>query len=270
MTTTRALVLARGLGRRMQSVDPGAALTDAQKRAADAGLKAMMPIADRPFLDFVLSAIADAGLRRVGIVVAPDHGSLRDHYAAAPPSRLDLAFIVQEHPMGTADAVVAAEPWSNHEPFLTMNGDNLYPADVLREVAALDEPGLPGFEAGELIRSSNIEPARVHAFALIGTDASGYLTRIVEKPSADEAAAAGTNARVSMNCWRFDSRIFEACRDVPRSPRGEFELPVAVGLAASRGVPFKVVMACGPVLDLSQRADAAEVTRRLSGVIPQP
>ena len=27
---------------------------------------------------------------------------------------------------------------------------------------------------------------------------------------------------VSMNCWRFDARIFEACRDVPRSARGEY------------------------------------------------
>ena len=31
-----------------------------------------------------------------------------------------------------------------------------------------------------------------------------------------------------MNVWRFDARIFAACRDVPRSVRGEFELPEAV------------------------------------------
>jgi glucose-1-phosphate thymidylyltransferase len=75
---------------------------------------------------------------------------------------------------------------------------------------------------------------------------------------------------VSMNCWRFDSRIFEACRDVPRSPRGEYELPVAVQLAVEQGGRFKVVPAAGPVLDLSQRADAVEVSRRLAGVMPRP
>ena len=45
-----------------------------------------------------------------------------------------------------------------------------------------------------------------------------------------------------MNCWRFDARIFDACRDVPRSARGEFELPGGGGArdprAASR---FKAI-----------------------------
>jgi glucose-1-phosphate thymidylyltransferase len=75
---------------------------------------------------------------------------------------------------------------------------------------------------------------------------------------------------ISMNCWRFDSRIFAACRDVPRSARGEFELPEAVGLAASRGVKFKTLRAAGPVLDLSRRADAADVAQRLAGIVPRP
>ena len=73
-----------------------------------------------------------------------------------------------------------------------------------------------------------------------------------------------------MNLWRFDARIFEACRDVPRSARGEYELPEAVGLALRRGVRFRAIPAVGPVLDLSRRADAADVERRLGGAAPQP
>jgi glucose-1-phosphate thymidylyltransferase len=73
-----------------------------------------------------------------------------------------------------------------------------------------------------------------------------------------------------MNVWRFDARIFEACRDVPRSTRGEFELPEAVALAVRRGVPFRVIPAHGPVLDLSRRADALDVERRLADVEPRP
>jgi glucose-1-phosphate thymidylyltransferase len=73
-----------------------------------------------------------------------------------------------------------------------------------------------------------------------------------------------------MNCWRFDPRIFEACRAVTPSVRGELELPAAVGLAVGRGVRFKVVPAAGPVLDLSQRADAPDIARRLSGTVPRP
>ena len=267
----RAVVLARGLGTRMRAADRTAALTPEQARAADAGLKAMMPVAGRPFLDFVLSSIADAGITRVALVVAPDHQALRDYYrTTAPPARLTIDFVVQAEALGTADAVLAAREWTGGEPFLAMNGDNLYPVAVLRALAQLDEPGLPGFDRDDLVRTGNIAAARVLAFALVESDERGYLTRIVEKPTAAEAAQTARDARVSMNCWRFDSRIFDACHDVPRSPRGEFELPAAVMLAASRGLPFRVLPAAGPVLDLSQRADAAEVERRLAGLVPRP
>jgi dTDP-glucose pyrophosphorylase len=255
----------------MRSADAGAALSDEQRRAADAGLKAMMPIGGRPFLDFVLSTIADAGLHDVAIVVAPDHDDVRRYYErTAPPSRVRVQFVVQAEPRGTADAVLAAEPWTNGAPFLVLNGDNLYPATVLSDLTALDEPGLLGFDRESLVRTSNIEASRLAAFAHVETDARGYLKRIVEKPSPDQAAHAGAQARISMNCWRFDRRIFDACRDVPRSARGEFELPAAVTLAAERGVRFRVLAAGGPVLDLSQRADAAEIARRLSSIAPRP
>jgi glucose-1-phosphate thymidylyltransferase len=255
----------------MRTVDPSAWLTVEQEKAADAGVKAMMPIAGRPFLDFVLSSMADAGISHVGLVVAPDHDTLRSYYTAtAPPARVILDFIVQPTPLGTADAVRAAQSWTRSEPFLVVNADNLYPTTTLRELTQLTEPGLPGFDADDLVQSSNIESTRIKAFALIETDARGYLTRIVEKPADAEASRRANRTGVSMNCWRFDERIFDACRDVALSPRGELELPTAVGLAVSRGVPFKVFPARGPVLDLSQRADAAEVSRRLEGVVPRP
>jgi dTDP-glucose pyrophosphorylase len=271
MTATRAVVLARGLGTRMRTADPTAPLTEAQRHAADAGMKAMMPIHGRPFLDFVLSEIADAAIHQVALVVAPDHEELRRYYEViAPPSRIHLEFVVQAEALGTANAVIAAESWVSGAAFLVMNSDNVYPARVLRELAALEGPGLSAFDPGELVQSSNIDPSRVRAFALVDVNGDGDLAGIVEKPSRDEMERAGAGARVSMNCWRFDDRIFAACRDVARSPRGEYELPVAVALALQRGVRFTVLAAHGPVLDLSQRADAAEVARRLSAVRPQP
>ncbi|MBA2305501.1 MAG: NTP transferase domain-containing protein [Acidobacteria bacterium] len=271
MSTTRAIVLARGLGTRMRALDPSAHLPEDQRRAADAGSKATLPVGGRPYLDYVLSAIADAGIHHVGLIVAPDHEALARYYRAeAPPTRLDLDFIVQPDVLGTADAVRAAEQWAAGVPFLAMNADNVYPAGVLSALAALDQPGLPIFERGDLVRSSNIPEARVWSFALLDVDDKGYLRGIVEKPSPRVVAASSGRILVSMNCWRFDRRVFEACRDVNRSPRGELELPAAVALAIERGVEFKGLPACGPVLDLSTRADAAEVTRRLEGVIPRP
>jgi glucose-1-phosphate thymidylyltransferase len=262
---TRALVLARGLGTRMRATDPGAVLTAAQARAADAGFKAMMPVHGRPFLDYVLSAVADAGIERAALIVAPDHAAIRNHYEHHAPARVHVEYVVQPEALGTANAMLSAESWCGADPFIVLNSDNLYPSAVLTALADLNEPGLAVFARDALVRDSNIPPERIRAFALVEIDAEGYLARIIEKPPSDVEAAL-----VSMNCWRFDARIFDACRDVPRSARGEFELPEAVALAVARGARIRGIAASGAVLDMSTRADAADVERRLSDVVPNP
>jgi glucose-1-phosphate thymidylyltransferase len=157
-----------------------------------------------------------------------------------------------------------------------MNGDNLYPTHALTDLAGLDEPGLPAFDRDDLVRTSNIPAERISAFAVIEVDDTGYLTRIVEKPaeragrSSDRDCGSAAPELISMNCWRFDARIFDACRAVSRSARGEFELPEAVGDAIRGGMKVKALMARGPVLDLSRRADTADIARRLQGTVPRP
>jgi UDP-N-acetylglucosamine diphosphorylase / glucose-1-phosphate thymidylyltransferase / UDP-N-acetylgalactosamine diphosphorylase / glucosamine-1-phosphate N-acetyltransferase / galactosamine-1-phosphate N-acetyltransferase len=268
--TERAIVLARGLGTRMRARDPSVQLTPEQQRAADSGVKAMMPLNGRPFLDFILGSLADAGIRFVALVVAPDHRALRRHYEVdAPPRRIRLDFVVQPEPLGTANAVLVTEPWVDRNAFLAMNADNLYPTAVLRELVSLGEPGLPAFEPGDLVASSNISAERIGSFASLEIDEGGYLVGIVEKPGKTDGESRRSRT-VSMNCWRFDQRIFSACRKVPKSKRGEFELPEAVGLAVRQGVKFRAFPALGPVLDLSTRADAADVARRLASTIPHP
>jgi glucose-1-phosphate thymidylyltransferase len=276
----KAVILARGLARRMREREPGVDLPAPQAEAAAAGLKAMMPVgaaeggagvaAPRPFLDYVMDALANAGYTEIGLVIGPEHSSIRDRYTREEvPHRLRLSWLIQQEPRGTADAVLAAEAWVEGGPFVVLNADNLYPVDVLRALRELDGPGLPVFERDDLVRSGNIPADRVASFALVSADADGYLTAILEKPGSAAMAEAGPRALVSMNCWRFDARIFDACRDVPLSPRGELELPMAVALAIERGVHFRTVAARGEVLDLSRRADVEHVTRRLSGRSPR-
>src|SRR6185436_11572106 len=92
------------------------------------------------------------------------------------------------------------------------------------------------------------------------------LRRIVEKPNADEAARL-PDAPVSMTCWLFTSDIFDACASIPRSKRGEFELPAAVQLAIdSSRMRFQTFAVDAPVLDLSSRADIPAVSERLRSV----
>jgi glucose-1-phosphate thymidylyltransferase len=267
----RAAVLARGLARRMRQADDAAPLGPAQAAAAEGGHKAMMPVGGagdgRPFLDYVLFSLAEAGYRDIALVIGPEHDAIRRRYATdARPRRLAVTFVTQTEPRGTADAVLACEAWADGGLFTVVNADNLYPQEMLRALGALDRPGLPVFDRDELVRASGFPPERLALFALVEVDDDGHLRRIIEKPGAAAVEAAGPRGRVSMNAWRFDARIFAACRDVAMSARGEFELPQAVGLAVARGVPFAALPASGAVLDLSRRADVNAVSRRLAGV----
>jgi glucose-1-phosphate thymidylyltransferase len=239
----------------------------------------MMPIAStalgtgrtRPFLDYVLSALADAGCTEVCMIVAPDHQGMREYYAGAGrPARLTITFAVQPIADGTARAVQCAEAFAGADPFLVLNSDNLYSPEVLRALVQLDGPGLPAYERDTLVKDSGFPADRVASFAALEVDQDGFLTRIVEKPGREYYESAGPRALISMNVWRFDQRIFDACRDVPLSARGEYELPEAVGLAITRGVKFRTFRATGAVLDLSRRSDIALVTARLAGIEARP
>ena len=85
---TKAVILARGLGTRMRRPDPAAGLDERQTSIAGTGVKAMMPIG-RPFLDYVLSTIADAGFRDVCLVIGPEHDAVREYYGAGPQRLLE-------------------------------------------------------------------------------------------------------------------------------------------------------------------------------------
>ena len=276
----KAVLLARGLGSRMKQ-EGDAVLTPGQAAAAAAGAKGMMPIGDpatslgaggpRPFLDYVLHALADGGCTSVCFVVAPDHAAIRDYYeGAGRPSRLAIDYAIQPIADGTARAVESARSYAGRDPFLVLNSDNLYPAAVVAALVGLDGPGLPAYAVEALVCESGFPRDRVMGFAAIDVDDRGRLVRIIEKPGRDYFDQAGARALVSMNVWRFDERIFDACRDVPVSTRGEHELPEAVGVAIARGVAFQTFPASGAVLDLSQRSDVVLVNTRLAGLEPRP
>jgi glucose-1-phosphate thymidylyltransferase len=284
VTRERAVILARGLGTRMRQATDGA-LDPEQARAAEAGAKAMMPIAgslrdaagafvpgpvSRPFLDYILSALADAGYTDVCLVVAPDHEAMAGYYrGAGAPRRLSLAFAVQDEPIGTANAVAAAEAWTGDDSFLVINGDNYYAVRTLASLVGRGDAAAALYRAETLVAQSNIPMERIQAFAL-GVVEDGRLARIVEKPTPAQAAALGDAALVSMTCWRMPPAIHAACRRVTPSVRGELELVDAVNALIADGVRFDVVVAEDGVLDLSRRGDVAAVARALAGVTVNP
>ena len=267
----KAVVLARGKGTRMRRADRTAAADPAQARIADTGLKAMIPFR-RPFLDYILSALADAGCRDICLVIGPEHDVVREYYERTrPPERVRVSFAVQEEPRGTADAVLSAETFAGDDPFLVLNADNYYPVDVLRALVALDGPGCRRSAGRRSSAQSNIDPDRIRSYAMLTIDETGMLVDIVEKPDPETFARYGDEVRVSMNCWRFGPSIFTACRSIEPSPRGELELPNAVRYAVRvMGERFRAIPVDAGVLDLSRREDIAEVERRLSGIDARP
>jgi len=268
--TTQAVILARGLGTRMKKAG-GGALSAEQQRAADAGMKGMMPIG-RPFLDYVLSSLADGGITDVTLVIGPEHGAAREYFeVTAPPARARVHFAVQAEPRGTADAVAAAREAVHDAPFLVLNADNLYSADAVRALSALGGFGLAAYEADALVREGGIEAERVLKFALLDIGADDVLREVREKPAPDDPLALRAERWVSMNLWSFTPAIFEACARVRPSPRGELELQDAVTIAMrDLGAVFRVVRRREGVLDLSSRADVAAVMARLAGVDARP
>jgi glucose-1-phosphate thymidylyltransferase len=265
----RAVVLARGLGQRMRAADAAALLDPAQSIAADAGMKAMVPMTDtgRPFLDYVLSGLADAGFTEVCLVLGPEHDAVRARYGAlgpAKPTRIRIMYAVQQKPTGTADALLAAEPLLAGAPFVVLNGDNYYPVDVMRELRRMTPPALPAFDAQALV-AGGIPEERIAQFATLDIAQDGHVFEIREKPL--EGAAVQPGTRVSMNLWLLDKEIFRACREVPLSRRNEHELPEAVQWAIARhGVTCRTFPVAAPVLDLSRRGDIAAVSAALAGV----
>ena len=252
----------------MRKEAAGVELDAGQARVAETGVKAMIPTMGRPFLDYVLGSLADTGFRRVCIVVGPEHSQIRRYYEREiTPSRLTIEFAEQQHPLGTADAVLAAESFANGDTFVVLNSDNYYGDSVLSELNRLEEPAIIGFARSGLIELGNFAAERVTRFGALDIGPDGFLRRILAVPS-EAMIRSGEEIYGSMNCWLFDCTIFRACREITPSPRGELELPRAVQLAIDQhGLRMKVVKVRASVLDLSSRTDIASVEERLRDVV---
>ena len=263
----KAVVMAAGRGSRMAASAPGVrGLDPAQQAAADLGHKTLIPFHGHPFLSHVLSALADGGIGEVCVVVRPGADPVRIHYQSHLTRRLRLTLAVQERQLGSADALLAAARFASADPVLVVNGDNLYPPDVVNALRRLPGDGLVAFRAGALVRSAGIPAERIAAFALVSIRGDGCLDRLVEKPDPATAAAFGSDPLVSMNCWRFTPAIFDACRRLRPSPRGEFELTDAVhSRVRDDGACVSVIPTEASVLDLTYRDDIPGVEARLAG-----
>ncbi|RRD46956.1 nucleotidyltransferase family protein [Tessaracoccus sp. OH4464_COT-324] len=264
MTHTKAVILARGLGSRMRKETEGVELDADTAKVASTGVKAMISVG-RPFLDYVLSGLADAGFTDVCLVIGPEHNVFKEYYDELKPKRVRLHYAIQEEPLGTANAVLAAEEFAAGDHVAVLNSDNYYPSSALKALSELPGSGLAGFTKRAMVNESNIAEERIAAFALATVNADGNMAELVEKPDAETVERLGDSALVSMNCWMCGPAIFDAARSIPMSARGEYEITDAVRHAIEQGDAYRVVRVDEGVLDMSNRGDIASVKEALSG-----
>ena len=85
-----------------------------------------MPVANKPVLFYGLEAMADAGIRDVGIIIAPETGeTIREATGDGSRFGIEITYIEQDEPKGLAHAVLTAEECLGAAPFVMYLGDNL-------------------------------------------------------------------------------------------------------------------------------------------------
>ncbi len=233
-TVEKVVILARGLGTRMRRQDDAATIDDQQAAMAASGVKALISVG-RPFLDYVLTVLAETGYRRVCLIVGPEHDVIRDYYGRqVQPRHFTVEFAVQEKPRGTADAVLAAEAFAGREPVVVLNSDNYYPAEALTALRSADGPAVALFDRESMLRGSDIAEERLRQFAVAEVDDQGFLARILEKPDAAILASLPQPIRVSMNCWRLGRRSSRPAAPSGRPPVASWSFPTPCNMRWTR------------------------------------
>ncbi|WP_082820862.1 UTP--glucose-1-phosphate uridylyltransferase GalU [Secundilactobacillus collinoides] len=128
----KAIIPATGLGTRFLP-------------ATKALAKEMLPIVDKPTIQFIVEEARQAGIEDIVIVIGKNKRSIEDHFDANPEledalsanhkeemlelvqqtTDMNLYFIRQSHPRGLGDAVLTAKDFIGNEPFMVMQGDDL-------------------------------------------------------------------------------------------------------------------------------------------------
>ncbi|MBU1100551.1 MAG: nucleotidyltransferase [Bacteroidetes bacterium] len=243
MKNRNIVILAGGISSRMRKpVEQNKLLDNKLALEADSKSKSMISVGvdGRPFLDYLLYNVSEAGYINVLIVIGEKDESIKNYYSGERVfSKLNIAFATQlipegrGKPFGTADALFqglnSVKGWKD-ESFTVVNSDNLYSQKALQILLeseydnAMIDYDSKGFELGE---------ERVKAYAISLKNKNGFLIDIVEKPNEEQMKQAYDSEgilRVSMNIFKLKYNvIYNFLKTCPINPvRNEKELPTAV------------------------------------------
>lgn len=269
-----------------KAVIPAAGLGTRFLPATKATPKEMLPVVDKPAIQYVVEEAAAAGLSDVLMVTGRNKRPLEDHFdrnyeleealhRKGDESRLakvqessDLAtmhYVRQGDPKGLGHAVLCAAPHVGDQPFAVLLGDDLIdPRDPLlaRMVEVQEQYG------GSVIALMEVDPAQIHLYgcaaaAPTGDDDVVTVSDLVEKPDPSEAPS---NLAI-IGRYVLDPAVFEVLRKTDPGRGGEIQLTDALqALAAdpSLGGPVHGVVFKGRRYDTGDRGDYLRAIVRLA------
>jgi UTP--glucose-1-phosphate uridylyltransferase len=270
-----------------KAVIPAAGLGTRFLPATKATPKEMLPVIDKPAIQYVVEEAAGAGLDDVLMITGRNKRPVEDHFdrayelesaleAKGDQARLEsvrasaelaqVHYVRQGDPKGLGHAILCAAPHVGGEPFAVLLGDDLIdPRDPLltRMIEVREKHG------GSVVALIAVDPDQVHLYGCAAaTPVTGesdllVISDLVEKP---DAASAPSNLIV-IGRYVLDPAIFEVLRETQPGRGGEIQLTDALRVLAadpSLGGPVHGVLFTGRRYDTGDRADYLRTIVRLA------
>jgi len=224
-------------------------------------VKQLIPVANKPIIEYGLEDLARAGIEEVGIIISPETGSeLREAVGDGRRLGLRITYIVQDRPLGLAHALKTALPFVGGDDCLMYLGDNLL-KDGVRDVVADFAAHRPNCQ----IMLCPVENPSSFGVAELGE--GGRIVRLVEKPRVPPSNLA------LVGVYLFDSSIAEAVDAIAPSARGELEITDAIQHLVDTGRTVRASVVGNWWKDTGTKADlllaqeliVAELAERIDG-----
>lgn len=224
--------------------------------------KELLPLVDRPALDYVLAEGVQAGLTRVIVVTRPTKRGIEEYLGAGGAGRrepLDLRFVQQEVPLGLGHAVRLAAAHTEGAPFAVA-----LPDDILTGGCCLaDMVAIAARTGRPVIAVRRVPPEEVFRYGIVTASRVGDglydVLDIVEKPSPAEAPS----DLAVIGRYVLPPEIFGCLRRLAPGSGGELQLTDALRQLV-RTRPLLAYEFPGRVLDIGTRSGYLRATVELA------